>query len=463
MKSTSAAPSGRPRRAPLPSPGWAPLALLLAAGPAWAAEDGVNMALVGTMAGLVVACAVAVAVNRAWGVALTALVGVGVTIFITQEHIALSKGGASVCGTSAVVSCAEVLDSPWSQIAGVPVSLLGLGFYVGMAWLAVKHARGQGADAPALMLVGSVIGVGFDVFLGAQMLSLGKLCVLCVTTYGLNLILLVGSTLLARTQPFGPSLQRSVGSEAGVAVVVGLVALIGGVMWEQSAATGGAVTGGPPADPIARIAQGPGAFYEQVGGTVELDGTEPVLGNPDAKYTLVEWADYQCPHCARAYKALHEWLPKNPDVKLVYKHYPISNQCNRFVSFEGHVQACGAAIAAECARQQGRFWELSGQMFSNQEYLSPEDIKFMVSQVGIDQAALDACMTTQEPVQSLLADVDAGGKANITGTPSIFVKGLFGDQWVRLNSFDAAMLDTLFAAARSGKPLPPAPPANPEG
>jgi hypothetical protein len=70
-------------------------------------------------------------------------------------------------------------------------------------------------------------------------------------------------------------------------------------------------------------------------------------------------------------------------------------------------------------------------------------------------------MADPATAQSVVADVEAGGTAQISGTPSIFLKGPFGDQWVRVIGGKDA-IETILAAARSGKPMPPPPPANPE-
>ena len=90
---------------------------------------------------------------------------------------------------------------------------------------------------------------------------------------------------------------------------------------------------------------------------VPLDGSEPVYGNPDAKYTVVEFADFECPYCGMVAPELKKIVDENPDVKLLFKHYPLSNVCNLNVAREGHANACAAAIASDCAGKQGKFWE----------------------------------------------------------------------------------------------------------
>lgn len=440
-----------------------PALLLLLATPAWAADNtgGDAMTLLGILVGLVVACVVVVVWNRAWGTAVTAIVGVPVTLYTTIEHIAAKHGGPTTCTISSAIDCTKVLGSDWSEVQGIPVSLLGMAFYLGMAWVAVKHARGQAPDGPILLVIGGVLAVGFDVLLGYQMFRVGAGCILCFTSYALNLLLLVGGTLLSTGRSFGASLGPALTNEAGVPVVIGLVGLIGGVLWYQGAdkasAAGGTAAVSAALDPVAAITTNVSKYYEQVAGTIEINGHEPLTGDPNARFTLVEWADFQCPHCQHMWGELHELMAEHKDLKLMYKHYPISSLCNRFVEREGHTQACGAAKAAECARQQGRFWELSGQMFKNQEYLGPDDIRFMAGQLSLDTPALDACMARPETEATVRGDVDAGGKAGITGTPSLFLKGAVGDGWVRVNG-GKEVIQTILAAARTGKTLPSAPP-----
>lgn len=446
-----------------------PALLLLLATPAWAADsgaEGVNTGLAAGLAVLVLVCAAVTFVQRGWGLFLTSVAGLGVALYSTSEKITLLHGGPSTCGANEVINCTPVLTSAASELAGIPVSLFGAGFYCAMAFLALRLARGQSKDAPVLLAIGGVLAVAFDVYLGAQMLHIGAACMFCLASYGLNLTLLVGATVASRGLSVGESLPRALPAEGGAAVVLGLVGLIGGVMWYQGAVKGDEGSTPKPAptptDAFAVVAANTGAFYEQVGGTIETDGTEPVYGDPAAKFTIVEWADFQCPHCAHMFEEMHELLADNKDVRLLYKNYPISSKCNRFVEREGHAQACGAAAAGECARQQGRFWELAGKMFGNQEYLGLDDIKFMVEQVGMDSAAFEACMAKPETGQAVVMDVDAGGKANVQGTPSLFIKGAWGDSYVRLNASGKEAFDILMAAARTGKPMPPAPAPAPE-
>jgi protein-disulfide isomerase len=239
--------------------------------------------------------------------------------------------------------------------------------------------------------------------------------------------------------------------------IVGLLTLVAGSVASHDGAKGSAAAGGASAGGVEDLSQ----HYEAVTGRIELDGTEPVIGPADAKFVMVEWADFECPYCAVMSEELKKILAENPDVKLYFKHYPISEKCNSFVEGERHKDACNAAAASECARLQGRFWELSRQMFKNQEFLGKEDIRFMAEQQQMDMTAFEACMADASTSEAIRQDVAAGGVAGVEGTPSIFVKGVYGDGYVRFSTMDKDAINAVLAAARAGQTLP-APRPHPE-
>lgn len=410
-------------------------------------------ALVGLLAAGVLVCAGLVAYRRALGLLLTAQYGAGLAVYLAHQHQVSLAGGTSICNISSVINCDAVNTSRYSEIAGVPIALFGLAFYFVACVLAFKLLKSQSRTAAAMLMSLSVLAVGYDIYLAWASYSLGAVCLFCAASWAVNLLLLVGSTLEAQ----GTSPVAAVQAEGSGAVIAGLAALIVGVLVYQAGAPSPGSAGPKPPPEAADLA----SLYELPAGTITLDGTEPMKGDPKAPYTFVEWADFQCPHCAVMFPVMEQLLAENKDMKLYYKHYPISGNCNRFVEGARHENACQAAAAAECARGQGRFWELAGQMFKNQEYLGKDDIRFMVEQVGLEPKAFEACMADPATAQAVVADVEAGGTAQISGTPSIFLKGPFGDQWVRVIGGKDA-IETILAAARSGKPMPPPPPANPE-
>lgn len=433
-----------------------PLLTAIAAAPsvAWAADGASGGTIVGGAVLIAAVCAVLVALpkTRKIGVSLAALFGIVVAGYLTVQH---NSPDASVCNISSTFNCDIVNRSRFSEIGGVSIALIGVAYYAVMAWLGLRHASGGAPKAPAVMTALSVVAVAYDVFLFYASSTLGAYCPLCMVSWGLNVLLLIGSALLWRgvEQPSGAGLAEGLKAEFGSVAVVGLLTLVVGGMASKSGPPTGGPVGGAGAGSVEELA----SYYEQAAGRIELDGTEPAIGPADARFTIVEWADYECPHCALMADELKKVLADNKDVRILFKHYPISGMCNSFVEREGHKFACNAAAAAECARLQGKFWELNAQMFKNQEFLGKEDIRFMGQQLQLDMPAFEACMADASTAEAVKQDIAAGGVAGVEGTPSVYVKGLLPDQWVRVSGGRDAM-NALFQAVRDGKTLLPARP-----
>jgi protein-disulfide isomerase len=240
-------------------------------------------------------------------------------------------------------------------------------------------------------------------------------------------------------------------------LIVGVVALVvGGVSFQMLQPAGGGA-GGTTGSGVGPLVDA----YHLVNGTIELDGTEAVYGDPNAPFLLLEWADFACPYCSIAAGEIKDLIRRDPSIQLRFKHYPISGNCNRFVKGARHATSCEAAASTECAGRQGRFWEMSSLLFKNQEYQSSSDIRFIAKQVGLDLGQFETCMADPTSMDGVKADVEAAGKANIHGTPSMFMKGLYGAGFVQVTP-KADSIEALVSAVKSGVKLPPPKPQKEE-
>ena len=131
---------------------------------------------------------------------------------------------------------------------------------------------------------------------------------------------------------------------------------------------------------------------------------------------------------------LKDLLASNTKANLRFKHYPISNICNPNVGAEGHVNACLAATATDCALKQGKFWEMSTVVFKNQSYLSRKDIEFMAeAQVNLDMPQFKMCLDDPAMLKGIQSDVSAAEAIGVTGTPSIYIKGVANtEKWYKV-------------------------------
>jgi protein-disulfide isomerase len=152
-------------------------------------------------------------------------------------------------------------------------------------------------------------------------------------------------------------------------------------------------------------------------------GEEHVKGPQDAAITIVEFSDFQCPHCAEAFPELRKLLRSRSDVRLVFRHYPLDSSCNTSLPVPLHPNACLAAIAAECAGDQRRFWEYHDVLFENHEHLERESLFRYARELGLDLPAFRACLDDPATRARVGQDVDVGNRVGVNSTPTLFING----------------------------------------
>ena len=146
--------------------------------------------------------------------------------------------------------------------------------------------------------------------------------------------------------------------------------------------------------------------------TIPVIGS-PVTGAATAPITIVEFSDFQCPYCIAATPELQALLKAYPkQVKLIFKEYPL----------ETHSQAFGAAAAALAAHKQGEFWAMHNAMFDHRD-LSKPNLIAMAKTAGLDVPRFEKDMESKEVRDAIAKDVEDGERANVEGTPTIFING----------------------------------------
>jgi len=146
-------------------------------------------------------------------------------------------------------------------------------------------------------------------------------------------------------------------------------------------------------------------------------GTEgfPTIGDDSAPVTIVEFSDFQCPYCAHVGPTLKKITEDySGKVRLVFRQFPLTNI---------HKQAEIAAEASLCAADQGKFWEMHDSMFADQKSLTEDQLKQKAADLGLDSEAFNGCMESKSHLKAIEADVRAGIKAGVTGTPAFFING----------------------------------------
>lgn len=148
--------------------------------------------------------------------------------------------------------------------------------------------------------------------------------------------------------------------------------------------------------------------------TFDLAG-RPSKGPANAKVTMVEFSDFQCPYCSRAVPAVDAILKAYPnDVRVVFLHFPLNF----------HEQAMPSALAAQCANVQGKFWEFHDKLFANQGGLGTEMYAATAKEVGLDIEKFTACIADPATKAFVEADMKSAEAAGVEGTPSFYLNGV---------------------------------------
>ncbi len=144
---------------------------------------------------------------------------------------------------------------------------------------------------------------------------------------------------------------------------------------------------------------------------------DPAFGPADAPITIIEFSDYECPYCRRwhdeVFGRLIETYPEQ--VRLVYRDFPISSI---------HANAFSAAVAANCANEQGAFWEFHDRLFSMELGLGMEAYRSYASQLGLDTQSFIKCLESGRYRDEVQADYDFAAELGVRSTPTFFINGI---------------------------------------
>lgn len=147
-------------------------------------------------------------------------------------------------------------------------------------------------------------------------------------------------------------------------------------------------------------------------------------GNPDAEILIVEFADFECPHCRLAGYFMKDIAHRYGDrIGLFFKNYPLGKACNEGLTRDIHPDACEAAVATQCAGRQGRFWPFHDLAFDNQKKLGTKVVVGVASELGLDLDAFRSCLEDETAWDEVRTQVAQGRNAGVRGTPSFFVNG----------------------------------------
>ena len=384
----------------------------------------------------------------------TSLVGVGVAAYLTF----FPKSASSACSQGSdgsAMDCGAVWDNQWAHIFGLDTSLIACAFYAGLSaclFYGIKKEKKQ--EAAVLLLLAGVGSSLFSGFLAYQSkVIVGKWCIFCISLYAVAALCLAAGILSAMQHPKNTMKGALLGAGSalwirGAAVALIIVAIGMGAPHKHGENTTSRDitedynlndTESQNVPPLERLQ----ALYKVVETGPRLSGHEPAKGSVRADWTLVEFTDYSCGHCATAGPGIQALVDSYPRLKLLHKHYAFIRPSSII-----------AAHAAECAHRQNRFWEMNNALFKDQEVRdwNESQLRFIAEKMlGLDADKFQDCLKDPKTKASVDADYASGEAAGVNSTPSLFLTFDAGTTWLKMTDGTQGANILLWSATKGAK------------
>lgn len=356
------------------------------------------------------------------------LITIGLFIYLTLHHFALKVGlgGDSLCTISSSINCDAVATSTFAELAGIPIAILG-GVFTFILFCFVGFYS-LGFAEPSIYLRTTVRGMLISaavvsVVMGTISTFVVKVaCPFCIGTYLLSFLNLFLGWNLIKDAGDKLVLKNYLGQYKSHIVALALIPFFSWV-------TTGMIEKNYGLDELNKYV--PSWIAQWKAGTeYAFDNNVGLTNNAsNPKYTLVEFADFKCPHCKTASQTIHTFLKGRTDVLFVFKPYPLDGNCNDGVTHKGDSSRCSLAAFALCAEkiaQKG--WQMHDWIFERQErIISVNDAKSLLPEIekdlSLDAKLLAECADSAETFAEIKKSTQEGASAKVEGTPAIFMNG----------------------------------------
>lgn len=379
--------------------------------------------------------------SRIW----TLVTGLLVVLGLVMSGLLLSRslqlltpggqGGWNVCSTLLQSDCDAALQSSEAYRLGIPLAGWGVVYYSALGTLLVLGVvlREQiGAEVQAAAFALALIGGAISGWLVIrQAAGLSPWCPLCLAVHGINLM---GILAIFRHQPatlrelgvrcragvtyfFGVTPATAVTTWKAVTLLVPALAAVAVYQWvlfEVSLRTR-----------TVRAEESPAVVIRDYESQPERDipvlDSDPRWGPDDAPVRLVVFSGFTCAGCRELSHEL-TYLQEHFRGKLqvVFKHFPLSSECNPHVAVNQHKRACAVAVLAESAHRQGQFWPVHRALFSLPR-LDESRLQQLVRELQLDEVKLERDAQDPATWEKIRADCELGGRLGVKATPTVYL------------------------------------------
>jgi uncharacterized membrane protein/protein-disulfide isomerase len=353
-------------------------------------------------------------------VIILSLAGLSVSVHLAISHYRLFTdiGYQSFCALTQSINCDTVSQSRYAILGNLPAAvwgMLGYALFLSLSLFCAAPA-GRGIRIWALCLsVALVFSASSLVFAAISTFYVGSYCILCIATYGINLLLVYLAWLIRRRFPGGPFWTALLGDFGflwkkrryciPVFLSLGIAALtihaVYPPYWKIS----------PPA-PSTAIKTG-----------ITPEG-HPWIGAEMPEFVIIEFSDYLCFQCRKMHYYLRQLISRHPEkLRLIHYNFPMDHELNPLVTEPFHVGSGNMALFAIHALAAGKFWEMNDRLYEAVDGTQMIAIQKMATQIGLDAGELSASLQHKPYRQMLMRDIREGLKHQIAGTPSYLIGG----------------------------------------
>ncbi|MGZ3725560.1 MAG: vitamin K epoxide reductase/DsbA family protein [Pseudobdellovibrio sp.] len=359
---------------------------------------------------------------------ISILLAIASFTYLAIHHYALKAGlgGESICSISSTINCDAAATSSYAEVFHIPIAVLGGVFYIilfsfvlfyKLEWIETSSYLRN--ILRAQLVAAALVSV---IMAGISFLIVKVACPFCFATYIFSFInLFVGWNLVPATRDKF-DISNYFGEYKSHLIALACVPVF-------SWAVAGMVANSYGFDEIEKYVPEKIAIWK-AGTEYSFDNTIGISNKVESpKYTLIEFADFKCPHCKVASGVMSAFLRGRSDVRFIYKPYPLDGSCNTAISQKGDGSRCGFAALALCSdKLAGKGMDVMHWLFDNQEsFYEIADAKKLAPQIqekfGIDSKSLSDCADSTETYDIINKSAQEGNKANVEGTPTIYLNG----------------------------------------
>ena len=338
------------------------------------------------------------------------------------EKYALS----SFCSINDFIDCDGAAKSSVSQFWGIPLVYWGMLFYITVFFLTIVDKLKQlkflkflevfKQPMAYITFLGTIAFTCSMVLAGLSLFKIHKLCILCVITYIIDLIIaLVASSGRFRqiVEDFKTTFVDFIAGAKKFPKTFVILLLLATSFFTYSGVTYNFVPHIKKQKAILKYRDIKFNPYRVKGNT---------LGAEKADVVIELYSDYVCPLCYIHNIMLHKAVHDFSNIKIIHHNYPFDKECNPYISVNMHPNACFMAKGAIAARNQGNYWEMSSLLYENQPTKMADMLK-LADQLGFDKDKFTADFNSEETSKEIENELQKAVNLEIDSTPTMYING----------------------------------------